>query len=282
MNLLSFITKIAKNKELIKLESHYIGKNRANNMGDALECFIKDGLSDSLDIKDEEERLKRYNTAFSYLGNSNNPPDLIIKKSDAVEIKKVETMGAALALNSSYPKKKLFSNSNMITQACRDCEAWDEKDMLYIVGHVAKNELHSLWLVYGDCFCASKETYERIKNKISKGITEIQNVEFTETNELGKVKKVDPLGITDLRIRGMWHIENPYKIFSYLNIFDEKSKFQAICIMTKTKYNSFPLSERKIIETNTDNIVISEKKIKDPENPANLIDVVVIVWRIKQ
>ncbi|MBL0721141.1 MAG: NgoPII family restriction endonuclease [Sulfurovum sp.] len=42
----------------------------------------------------------------------------------------------------------------------------------------------------------------QIKDTISNGITSIPNVEFTATNELGKVKKIDPLGMTDLRIRG--------------------------------------------------------------------------------
>ncbi len=81
--------------------------------------------------------------------------------------------------------------------------------MLYAIGYVNQSHLKSLWLVYGDCFCADKSTYERIKNTISSGITTIPDVEFTDTKELGKVKKVDPLGITDLRIRGMWHIDNP-------------------------------------------------------------------------
>ena len=49
--------------------------------------------------------------------------------------------------------------------------------------------------MYGDCFSADKEVDEKIKNTISSGITEISNVEFTETNELGKLKKVDPLDV---------------------------------------------------------------------------------------
>jgi NgoPII restriction endonuclease. len=63
--------------------------------------------------------------------------------------------------------------------------------MLYAIGNVPKdtNQLKSLWLVYGDCFCADKEIYERIKDTISSGITSIPDVEFTQTNELGKVKK---------------------------------------------------------------------------------------------
>ena len=152
----------------------------------------------------EQNRLTTFSQTYSYSGNKNNPPDLILKNSDAIEIKKLESHNTAIALNSSYPKSKLFSDSSMITTACRTCEPnWTVKDMLYVIGNVLKNtnSLKSLWFVYGDCFCADKEVYERIKDTISTGITTIPNVEFTETNELGKVKKVDPLGITDLRIR---------------------------------------------------------------------------------
>ncbi len=67
----------------------------------------------------------------------------------------------------------------------------------------------------------------------------ISDIEFTQTNELGKVKKVDPLGVTDLRIRGMWHIANPYKIFDYIYKFDENAKFQLICLVLKEKYKTF-------------------------------------------
>ena len=47
--------------------------------------------------------------------------------------------------------------------------------MLYAIGHIPKTTktLKSLWLVYGDCFCANKETYERIKDTISNGISTI-------------------------------------------------------------------------------------------------------------
>lgn len=67
-----------------------------------------------------------------------------------------------------------------------------KKDMLYAIGNVQKNtnQLKSIWLIYGDCFCADKEIYERIKDTISNGIASIFDVEFTDTNELGKVKKL--------------------------------------------------------------------------------------------
>lgn len=259
------------------------GNNRANNMGAGLEEFIKDIFAGTINETNEQNRLATFSQTYSYSGNKNNPPDLILKNSDAIEIKKLESHNTAIALNSSYPKAKLFSDSSMITKACRECEQWNEKDMLYVIGNVPKNtnSLKSLWFVYGDCFCADKEVYERIKDTISTGITTISDVEFTETNELGKVKKVDPLGITDLRIRGMWHIENPTKIFNYLYSYDETKSFQLICLMRKEKYESFSLADRQIIQNlNNPNVSVSDVRIKNPNNPVQLMDGKLFVFKI--
>ena len=260
------------------------GNNRANNMGAGLEEFIKDIFAGTINETNEQNRLTTFSQTYSYSGNKNNPPDLILANSDAIEIKKLESHNTAIALNSSYPKAKLFSNSSMITTACRNCEEnWTVKDMLYVIGNAPKNtnNLKSLWFVYGDCFCADKEVYERIKNTISTGITTIPNVEFTETNELGKVKKVDPLGITDLRIRGMWHIENPTKIFNYLYSYDETKSFQLICLMKKEKYESFSLVDRQIIENlNNPNVSVNDVKIKNPNNTIQLMDGKILVFKI--
>lgn len=260
------------------------GNNRANNMGAGLEEFIKDIFAGTINETNEQNRLTTFSQTYSYSGNKNNPPDLILQNSDAIEIKKLESHKTSIALNSSYPKSKLFSDSSMITSACRTCESnWSVKDMLYVIGNVPKNtnSLKSLWFVYGDCFCADKEVYERIKDTISRGITTIPNVEFTETNELGKVKKVDPLGITDLRIRGMWHIENPTKIFNYLYRYDETKSFQLICLMKKEKYESMPLADRQILENlNNPNVSVSNVSIQNPNNPVQLMDGKLLVFKI--
>jgi hypothetical protein len=280
-NLIQAILNIVNNTQIdINHITH--GNNRANNIGMGLEEYIQDVFANTSNIQDAQQKLSIFEQIFSYQGNKNNPPDLILKNSDSIEIKKLESYNTAIALNSSYPKSKLFSDSSMITTACRRCEEnWAVKDMLYAIGNVPKNTntLKSLWFVYGDCFCADKEIYERIKDTISNGITSIPNVEFTETNELGKVKKVDPLGVTDLRIRGMWHIENPTKIFNYIYQYDETKSFQLICLMKNEKYHSFPLADREMLESlNTVNV--SDVRIKNPNNPVNLLDAKLIVFKV--
>ncbi len=266
--------------ELLKF---YIGNNRANNMGDALEVFVKDIFCNSFSFTDEEA-LQKYNEIFSYLGNASNPPDVIIRGGDAIEIKKIEGFGA-LALNSSCPKQKLYNDSTMITNACKHCEddigGFKEKDLIYFVGNVDKNKLKCLIIVYGDCYSATDEIYSRIKNKIKNGVEEIKGIEFVHTNEIGKLKKVDPLGITDLRIRGMWHMENPRKVFNYIidKYYNESNEMNVFLILKKDKYNSFSDLDRKLVEDNPF-LQIDDIKIKDPDNPANLIDAKLISYYI--
>ena len=277
-NILKAIINITQNP-IINLVDYYQGRNRINNSGKALENYIQDIFAGTLNENDENRRLQRLEEVFSYQGNQNNPPDLILRNSDAIEVKKLQSKNSAIALNSSYPKAKLYASSPMITNACRTCENWKEKDIIYTIGYTDDNSLKSLWLIYGDCFCADKEIYERIKNTISDGINSIPDVEFTPTNELGKVKKVDPLGITDLRIRGMWHIDNPNKIFDYVYKFDEEANFQLICLMKLEKYNSMPQEDKEILEQ-LDNIDIQDIKIKNPNNPIQLVDAKLITFKV--
>ncbi|MFH1564584.1 MAG: NgoPII family restriction endonuclease [bacterium] len=271
-NLLIAIANLVKNP-ITNLVSHYRAANRANSMGDALEFYIKDLFCNSLDEKNIEKKNEIYSKYFSYIGNQNNPPDIIIKQGDAIEVKKIESLRSGIALNSSYPKDKLYSNSTMITTACRNCEDWREKDLVYIVGVSKDDKLKALWLVYGNCYSANKEIYERIRDKISKGVNELQNVEFSETNELGRVNRVDPLGITYLRIRGMWGIENPIKVFDYVVPERQNSDFFVNAILPKEKYLSFPEKDRKNLEALVcDNFSIKDIKIKSPNNPAKLLE----------
>ena len=267
VNILTAIANIAANP-ICELRSYYESRNRANSMGEALENYVKDVFAGTLTETNEQTRLERLEQVFSYQGNQNNPPDTIIRNSDAIEVKKIESAGSQLALNSSYPKAKLFADSPMITTACRECEDWTEKDILYAVGVVNGNHLTKLFFVYGIDYAASAEVYERIKSVISTGVNTIPDVEFAATKELGRVNRVDPLGITYLRIRGMWGIENPAKVFSYVHT-PANSEFEFVAVINTDKYNSFPAEDRAALEK-LDNIEIADVKIKTPDNPSVL------------
>ncbi len=254
--------------------------NRANSIGEALEFFIKDSFCNSYKITDRSKKIKIYSDTFSYLGNQNNPPDIIIKGSDAVEIKKIDGVRPSdLALNSSYPKAKLYSDSPMITAACRDCEDWREKDIAYAVGLVDKNNLKVLVFVYGDCYAASREIYERIRDTVVNGLKKL-DVELSKTNELGRVNKVDPLGITNLRIRGMWTIKNPITVFPELFQYDLNDKLTVFSLMRKSKFESFAKADREQVSS-LRNATIKNVKIREPDNPAKLADAVLVKLVVK-
>lgn len=262
------------------LKNIYRGSNRANIMGEALEYYIKDLFCGCLNVKDMDKKDKAYSKHFSYIGNQNNPPDFIISEGDAAEVKKIEGIGG-IALNSSYPKSKLCSKSSMITQACRDCERWETKDIIYSIGTVSEGALKLLWMVYGDCYAASSKVYERVRNKISEGVNELAGVEFSETDELGRVNKVDPLGITYLRIRGMWGIDHPNKVFNYVAKYDKSKKFSFFALMRDTKYNAFPKADREAVEAIRGKAFsILDVEIKDPDNPARFIPAKLIQFNI--
>ncbi len=281
-NIISAIINLAKNPK-IELFRNGSSHNRANNMGEALEEYIKDLFANTVDVNDESIRNMEFSKTFSYLGNQNNPPDSMLRGGDAIEVKKIENRTSALALNSSYPKAKLFADSSMLKKECRECEIWNVKDMIYAVGIVNDNNLESLAFVYGEDYCANKETYESIKTTIKTGVETIQNVEFTETKELGHVKRVDPLGITYLRIRGMWGIENPFTVFSYVYKRNYENKFNFMCIINEKKFNTFKnTSELFKLEKKNKNLSIKDIQIKNPNNPAQLRKAKLITFELEE
>ena len=282
MNIINAIINIVENP-VVNLREVYSGKNRANSMGGALEEYIKDMFSSTFNITNESERLKKWSETFSYLGNQNNPPDSMLKNGDSIEVKKIESPNSSLALNSSYPKDKLYSDSPMITATCRKCESWSVKDIIYAVGHINNNRLNSLCMVYGMDYAASSDVYEKIKNVIKEGVTSIENVEFSKTKELGRVNKVDPLGITYLRIRGMWVIENPWRTFNYIYNRDFNNHFNFMAIINIEKWNSFDNKDTLIkLSTVDKRLEIVDVDIKDPNNPAVLKQVKLITFFVEE
>lgn len=279
-NIIDAIFEVVSNPQYM-LGNYASSHNRANNMGEALEEYIKDLFAGTVGLYDLNQRNRKLSEVFSYLGNQNNPPDSMIRGGDAIEVKKIEGDDNSLALNSSYPKAKLFSDSSMINRACRDCELWNEKDMIYVVGVVKNSCLRSLAFVYGEDYCADKSVYEKIKEVLKSGVSNISGVEFAETKELGRVNRVDPLGITYLRVRGMWGMENPFKVFDYLFIRDRSKKFNFMVVINKKKLLSFEnVSKLYKLKERCSNLQILDVKIKDPNNPAQLKDAILITYII--
>ena len=268
------------NRPVLKVSSEYRAKNRANAAGDALEEYVKDLFAGTIDCNDQD-RMDRHEQVFSYLGNSSNPPDAMLWRGDAIEVKKIEARNAGLALNSSYPKHTLRSDSTMISAACRDAEDWREKDMLYIVGYVHNGILKDLSMVYGLDYCASETCYNRLKNVIATGVNSIPGVEFAPTKELARVNRVDPLGITYLRVRGMWGIENPWEAFNYVYRRDERQKFNMMALVSEKKWNTIDNAAELVrLAGAVPRLKITDVRIKDPDNPARLNNAKLITFTV--
>ena len=282
-NVLRAILNIAsyKNNDLKSYASKSL--NRINAVGEQLEFYIKDAIASSFKLL-QDKKEEEYSKVFSWLGNQNHPPDIIIKNSDAFEIKKIESLKSALALNSSPPKNKLLADDIRITADCKKCDGgnWKEKELFYVIGNAKGGIVNYLFFVQGTCYAAEHNVYEKVHEPIKKEVDSVLDslgLEKGETVELGKVKRVDPLGITELRIRGMWSIENPINVFKDLCKLEE-NKFHLFAILRKEKYLSYPKEDINEIESNKD-ISIKDINIKDPNNPAKLLEAKLITFVIK-
>ena len=283
-NILRAILNIAsyKNNDLKSYASTYL--IRINAVGEQLEFYIKDAIASSFNLA-QNKKEEEYSRVFSYSGNQNNPPDMIIRKGDAFEIKKIKTPSASLALNSSPPKDALYSSDPRIIRKCKECEGvppWNKKDLFYVIGNVKDKVLNYLFFIDGRCYAAEPEIYYKIYNPIKKNVDTILDelgLEKGKTKELGKVKRVDPLGITELRVRGMWSIKNPLKVFTDFKI-EKDNSFYLFALMRKEKFLSYPKDDIKDIESNK-YVSIKDVKIKDPNNPTNLMEAKLITFVIK-
>jgi hypothetical protein len=158
---------------------------RINAVGEQLEFYIKDTICGSLKSGKSEEVLSQGEKIFSYLGNQNNPPDLIISGGDAYEIKKVQTLKASLALNNSPPKDRLFRKDPRITQHCRDIEGgnWVSKEIFYVVGCSQSGKLKHLFFIHGRCYAAEKEICEKKSSQLKSNIDSFFKSEGLETTK---------------------------------------------------------------------------------------------------
>ncbi len=256
-----------------------------NRVGDPLEYYIKDAFANSFRLN-QDKKGEAYSKILSWEGRQNNPPDLMLKNGDAFEIKKIGSGDGTngIALNSSPPKNRLYPDDTRILEACRKELNGKPTDIFYIIGHASNKHkrIKYLFFVQGLCYAANKEVYESISNPIGKAVKDLitsTGYKGGITKELGRINSVDPLGITYFRIRGMWGIENPIKVYSSICKYDPKKEFSLFALMTKGKFDSFPAESRKRLEKHK-RISISDVKIKDPNNPAKLLDAKLIKGEI--
>ena len=119
-----------------------------------------------------------------------------------------------------------------ITQHCRNLmeEIGKAKKYFMLLDCTRKlRKIKYLFFVHGQMLRGGKSRFMKAKLYRIETITltiffKTNGWETTETNELGRINRMDPLGITNFRIRGMWEIENPLNVFSYAYNFNEKAR----------------------------------------------------------
>jgi len=280
-NILQAIVNISKTEDtsLSNYEGFDDPDNRIQKQGAGLEIFIKDSFCGiPLGSTRNETRIENYLRVFSDTGHKNSPPDAMIRGSDAMEIKKHEGFAtSSIALNTSPPRTILTDEDRNIVNETRDCEnrPW-KRDYLYIIGNLKSGHLRRVTLCYGNCFVTSDNVYRDFFDKIKKSISEgdIGGAKFRDSKEFGRIYQIDPQDFTTLRIRSMFELQNPNEIFKDQIIWKDDEDLVISAIMRKEKFNSFSEKERKSLEHN--NFKIKEFKGKNPDNPNEEIDLVLL------
>jgi hypothetical protein len=220
----------------------------------AFERYFKDRLA-GLQPGDDLNREQSYKRHLVYQGAPNNPPDAMYAGGDggdAFEFKKFEGGPIRdIPLNSSWPKDRLTNDSYGLTDDCRDCEPWTTRDLFYVCGGVPAGStmLSWIWICDAKLMAAESEIYANLHRAIQSGIAAIPGVRFAPTVELGKVRELDPAKTTHLRIRGMWTIGTPGKIFRNLSGVKESDSPTLHALLRTEKWNALPAASRARIES---------------------------------
>lgn len=288
VNILDAIKNLVLSKQNI-LQEVNTSSNRANAMGDTLEKYVQDIFANSVNCSNENEREEKINDVLSYTGNSTNPPDALIRNGAAIETKKIQSRTSQLQLNSSFPGAKLYYDNPRLKKEVRDFKKlreneWTERDIIYAVGYISKknkkNYLKELALIDAEAYCANKSVYLNLFNKIKAGINNIPNTVFSDTKELGRINQIDPLKRSDLRVRGMWLLKNPFETFA--DIYPKPNKdtaFSLVSIITKHKFDSFPNHNEFFNFANSINgLEIKDVEVQDPNDATKKISCKLITY----
>jgi hypothetical protein len=215
---------------------------------------------------------------FSWRGSANHPPDFMIRGGDAVEVK-IHAGVSQIQLNSSPPKRTLKSTDPRIQDGCRTCEDWVERNFLYFIGKANEEFVEALWIVDGACIADSAETYDMIFDKLSLTVSDLGG---EPGNEIGRLNNVDALKATSLRVRAMWLLEHPARLFSSVLVPPKQGSFVLNVLVSAEKWDSFPSDEvDAVIALSSSGINIQRIEIPDSGTPGKKQLVVHVSWTIE-
>lgn len=309
MNILDLLFKIS-DLNTFTTQNVTTGSNRINIVGVGLEVFIRETMSGSIKVDTEKksekelelikkEKEKIDEKVFSFTGEKNGMPDLMLRGGPALEIKKIGIKNnSSIQLNSSHPKAMIFDDDSRVCNACKNCETppWTSRDLIYIVGKTEangskNNDLKSLWCVYGSLLAAKREAYLKYEDPISKAVENIEGLKSKTTNEFAVFEKVDPLKISKLRVRPMWSMYSPHKIFKNYYMEDKSLVFQMIMLIPEDVYLAFDKTSISDLQKMINSELV-EKRVIDLPNPnfeldanedaTHTIRAIMLIFRIKK
>ena len=283
-----------------RLTPIFTSNGSANQVGDNLEYFIKDMFCDAaLQYTYADQKEKEYKKLLSWTGDSSHFPDLIVQGGVGVESKKVnDNSYSTIPLNSSYPKDYITRNSQNYPKDSLYYEPdvdWKRKPIIYAVGNLntknlnKKYKLISLWFAYGNTMVPNNDYYKKIINGIRSSIKEANSdIKLIDSKELARAHGVDKLGRTNLRVRGMYELEHPAKIFekyiSDIKVPLNKSKVYVVMLDSElrniisdmdTEWQSLSdeLDQFKAIG----NLIEKKINIPDPNNPDSTLPATIFI-----
>ena len=253
--------------------------------------YVENLFTDSFDARDMGERIYRHMKVFSHFGNLANPPDLILRGGDAIEIKNIyipkrysrgRLERDPLILNTLYPRQKLYADDPMITDACRKAEKWTVKDIIYAVGASRGKQLTHLCMVYGSDYCASARHYEKLLAEMRARLKDIPNLNKTWSERyLGRIGKVDPTGATYLELRNMWYLENPWSYFRDIYRPNPSAGFNFMCIINDEKFSRLKNGNKLFAWAEIcPQLKLELVSIKNPDEPAQKRDALLIRYEV--
>ena len=281
-NVLTAIADIINHKAFV-LPTADSGHTRVNTTGVAFETYCKDRLA-GLEPGNDVARTALYETTFSYQGGANNPPDAMYRggnMGDAFEFKKVGGNSVGnIPLNSSPPKDCLRIDSYGLEKESISCEPWTRRDLFYICGGVPKKatKLNWIWIADAYLMAAKQDLYHDLYAKLQHDISKIDWASFSPTKELGRVNTLDPRKVTHLRIRAMWNIQAPGKLFKDLPGVRSCDAPVLHAILTKAKWESMPSDSRAQVEAlkSTPGFSLTNVLVPSPNIPQDKIQSILI------
>ncbi len=191
---------------------------------------------------------------------------------------KVHGSTPQIQLNSSPPKRSLKATDTRIEEGCRGCEIWVEKDFVYFIGKANAEYVEALWLVDGKCIAAESSVYDVLFDRLKATVKELGG---TPGNEIGRLNQVDPLKATSLRVRGMWLLDHPAKVFNDIFVKPKSDVFVLNALVSQTKWNSYSSELIADIEALADKgLKVTHVELPDSGGSEAPLQAVHISWQI--